>query len=762
MGDAFRIGEWLVERDLNLISRGEKRIQIEPKVMEVLIFLAGNSGRVIPRQDILHAVWPGTFVTEDVLTYSVSELRKAFGDDAKQPHFIQTIPRRGYRLIAPVERLGLPPDMAASEPSTGIPRPRRRWRILAPGAIAIAAIALLLWVLQWRRPALTEADAILLADFVNTTGDPVFDDTLKQALAVHLSQTPFLNIYSDERARETLAYMGRSTNEPLTREAGREICLRRGIKALLAGSISKLGREYVISLEALNAQTGDVIVREQFEAATKEEVLRTLGRVATNIRKGLGESINSIEKFDIPLEQATTSSLEAFKAYSLGRKRLLSGHTAEALPYYERAIESDPNFASAYDDIAWCYDYLGRRDLAAQSATRAYSLRDRVSEYERLSIEAIYHTFATGDVNKAIEVLELMRAIYPRSAPVHNTLGGRYASSGQLEKAVDCFREAIRISRHPNAYPQLARAFLRLNRLKEAKEIIAQARAQGLDNRDLRALCYTVAFLDGDRAGMAVQAQEALGQPDEYSMLALEAAAAASRGHLHEARRFQQQAIEVAQKKDKPEIAAGLIADAARREALFGDCRKAQEYIGAIKETSNWVVLVKNAQAEALCGAADEARLLADRLSEGYPDHTLIQTVHLPVIRAMIQIRSGDPAQALVSLNAIGGGSLPAALWPAYLAGEAYLAQGAGAKAEGEFRKVLDRGTGEDPFSPIYILAQLGISKARRLSGELAKSKESYQRFFALLKAADPDLPILQQARIEYSRLKGPAPPSAY
>ncbi len=760
MGDAFRIGEWLVERDLNLISCRDKKIQIEPKVMEVLVFLAGNPGRVMPRQEILRAVWPGTFVTEDVLTYSVSELRKSFGDQARQPQFIQTIPRRGYRLIAPVVQVG--PAEERPEPPAVSPRASNRRTYLTTGAATLAAIALLVFYLQWRRPALTEADAILLADFVNTTGDPVFDDTLKQALAVHLAQTPFLNIYSDERARETLAYMGRSPNEPMTREAGREICLRRGIKALLAGSISKLGREYVISLEALNAQTGDVIVREQFEAVTKEEVLRTLGRVATNIRKGLGESVASIEKFDVPLEQATTASLEAFKAYSLGRRQLLSGHMAEALPYYEHALESDPNFASAYDDIAWCYSYTGRPDLAAQSASRAYSLRDRVSEYERLSIEAIYHTFATGDANKAIEVLELMRAIYPRNAPVHNTLGGRYADAGQLEKAVDCFRAAIRISRHSNAYPQLACVYLRLNRLPEAKETIAQARAQGLDNRDLRALAYTVAFLEGDRAGMTAQAEKAAGQPDEYSMLALQAAAAASRGHLREARAFQQRAIEVAQNRNMPEMAAALVADAARTEALFGNCPKAREYLGAIHDTRSWLVMVRNAQAEALCGEAARARALAEQLAKSYPDHTMIQSVHVPLIRAMVQIRSGDPTEALAILNTIGGGKLSAALWPPYLAGEAYLAQGAGSKAEGEFRKVLERRSGEDPFSPIYILAQLGVSKARRLSGELAKSKESYQRLFALLQAADPDLPILLQARVEYSRIGSPAPTSAY
>ncbi len=757
MNGEFRVGEWLVQRELNRISKNNKSIQLEPKVMEVLVFLAGKPGEVLSRQDFHEAIWPGTFVGNEVLTYSISELRRAFEDNARNPRIIQTIPRRGYRLIATVsgsEKTETVPEVLPP-PASAVPLRRRAGPAYIGGAAALAllSIALLAWFHPWSS-ALAPNDFILLTDFANSTADPVFDDTLKHAVAMHLTQSPFLNIFPEDRVRETLRYMGRQPDASITREIGREICVRRGIKAMLTGSIASMGRIYVISLEVLNGQTGEVLAREQFEVASKEEVLRGLGLGATSLRKKLGESMKSLEKFDMPLEQATTASLDAFKAYSAGRKHLISGRFVEAIPHYHRALEFDADFASVYDDLAWCYSALAQHDLAAESATKAYSLRSRVSEYERLSIESIYYTMATGEIDKAIETLEVMRTIYPRSAPVHNTLGGRYMSAGEFEKAIESFREAIRLTHHPNAYSGLAGALVRLNRCQEAKEVIGEARDLGIDNRDLRLSLYTIAFIQGNPAGMIEQVRWASGKPDETFMLAQQAGAAAVLGQMTVARKFYGQAIDAARRHDLKNAEAELAADAGRWEAFFGNnaeaCNRAES---ALSTDRGWKVVFRSAMILARCGRSAEAQALIDEVSQKRRLPTAIQNVSLPTLRAFVELSSGNAQQALKLVEIRNSRLSRGNLWPTYVAGEAYLRTRSAAEARKEFQKILDH-RGLEPLSPLQPLAKIGLARALAASIDKERGRKAYQDFFASWVNADQDIPLFRLALSEYAGLK--------
>jgi DNA-binding winged helix-turn-helix (wHTH) protein/tetratricopeptide (TPR) repeat protein len=753
MGTEFQVGEWFIYPDLNQISNDGRTLPIEPKAMDVLLCLAAHPGEVLAREQIRREVWQGTHVGEDALTYTISELRKALGDRAKDPQFIQTIPRRGYRLIAPVSRPADTPSGSEAN-HTEFPRDRIRWRTVllgTAGFLAVVTVAFSLWHLRGS-PALTTSDSVILTDFANSTGDPVFDDALRQALAIHLKQSPFLNIFPEEQARETLPYMGRSPQEPLTKEVCREICQRRGIRAMIAGSIASLGRNYVISLEAMNSRTGEVIARHQEEAGKKEDVLKALGKAATDIRQRLGESLASIERFDKPLEQATTSSLEAFKAYSQGRKRLVAGRWAEGVPHYLRALELDSDFASAYDDLAWCYANLWQPDLAADAARKAFSLRTKVSEYEKLSISAIYYTLATGEVLKAIEALEMMRTIYPRSAPVHNTLGGRYASVGRLDDAIQSYREAIRLSQHPNAFSGMASAYLRLNRLSDAKKTIAQARSCGVDNQDLRSLSFLIAFFEEDRATMDNQVQLARGSPDEFKMKGLQAAAAAFGGRLREARLFHRQAIEAAQRSGMTQAASELAAEDSWTEALFDTRPPALHQPKSPAPVKSWQVLLQDAMTLIVRGEAREAKPLVDQLEQSYSRLDHIRNSYLPTLRAVIELETGNRAKALESLRALDADrvQLPQAL--AYIRGKALLRHEAAKEAEAEFIRIL-KNKRIDTLSPLYPLAHLGMARAAYRSGDLEKSRKSYEDFFALWKSADPDLVILEEARAEYERL---------
>ncbi|UCE59103.1 MAG: protein kinase [Phycisphaerales bacterium] len=630
--------------------------------------------------------------------------------------------------------------------------PRSRWRWLGAAVVMLALVTAFFYF----RPAqaLTESDSILLADFVNTTGEPVFDGALKQALAVQLEQSPFLNILPEQRVRKTLRFMNRSPDEPVTKPIAREICQRQYVKAMLLGSIESLGSNYVITLNAQDSRTGDSLAREQVEAASKEEVLTALGKAASRLRRKLGESLSSLEKFDIPIMKTTTSSLEAVKAYSLGAVQRAKGQHAESIPFLKRAIELDPNFAMAHGVLGTVYTGQGEIDLAIMHKTKAFELRDRVSEHEKFYISAHYFATVTGEIPKAIETYKLWKQTYPRHMTPPNNLAGVYIGLGQYDKAVKEAREALEL-RADVGYPyeNLAYAYLGLNRFEEARAIFDEQTARGLDDVDTHIGLYRIAFIQGDTAAMQRQVDWATGKPAEASMLIVRGSAAAFHGELQEAKELARQAFRLAMRGDLKERAAHWTAGEALVEADVGNFPEARERAEAalgVARTRGVEVVAARALAQA--GDIVQAEAIADDLAERYPKDTMLHAHRLAAIRGVIEIQRGNPAGAIEALEV----ALP--YEPEYLAanyfrGQAYLSMGEGPKAAVEFQKILDH-RGVAPVGVLCALSHVGLGRAYALSGDTARARRSYQDFFALWKEADPDIPILQEAQAEYAKLK--------
>ncbi|HYN07300.1 MAG TPA: protein kinase [Vicinamibacterales bacterium] len=645
---------------------------------------------------------------------------------------------------------------ASSSASVATEIKRHKKGAILLAALAAVAIAASFRFLPFRSAhALTEKDTILLTDFVNTTGDPVFDGTLKQALAVQVGQSPFLNIFSEDRVRGALRFMGRSPDERVTRDIGREVCERQGLKAMLVGSVASLGKQYAITLEAINAQTGDALALEQATAENKEQVLRALGGAALELRKKLGESLQSIQKFAAPIEQGTTSSLEAFKAFSLGVEQQLNGKYLEAIPFLKRATEIDPNFALAYARMSSMYYNSGLYDLAAEASHKAYELRDRVSERERLYISAGYYDNVTGELEKYLETLELWKRTYPNHAAPPNNLALKYAELGQFDKAAEEAREAIRLNpTSASGYSILAAAFVGLNRFDEAKAIIGQALAQKLDTSAMRRTLYRIAFVQGDATTMQQQIEWAKGKPDEYVAQNWQAENAVFSGRLRKAKEFSNRAFELAERRDLKDVAAQIAGGAAARDALLGDCRQVKERTAkALGISHSQLTMIPAGNALATCGEFSHTQTIAGELVRRFPKDTILNKVSLPLVQARIELHRGNPGQAIQLLETTRPYEAHALFQIAYLRGQAYLNLRRGPDAAAEFQKILDQ-RGWQTGSPLYPLAHLGLARAAALSGDTTKARKGYQDFFALWKDADPDIPILQEARREYEKLK--------
>jgi eukaryotic-like serine/threonine-protein kinase len=615
--------------------------------------------------------------------------------------------------------------------------------------LVIASVALFFL----NRPAvLTERDTILLADFVNTTGDATFDgSTLKQALAVQLRQTPFLTLFPEESVHETLRYMGRSENERITRQIGREICQRRGLKAQLVGTISSLGRNYVITLEAVNGLTGETIASQQVEAEGKEQVLKSLGQAALDLRKQLGESLSTLQKYNAPIEQATTSSLEALNAYSKGLEQIYRGDYKQALPLFNRAVELDPNFAGAYVWLSWTYANFGDLVKTADSAAQAYALRGRVTELEKLRIDEIYHLFTTGNFEKQKEADELIKRLYPSDSLAPASLGFGYIRIGQFEPALAEFREAIRLNPdESHYYGNTAIILARLNRFDEARETIKLAQGRGLDLWVYRLGLYLISVVQGN-VTEAQQQLELIRKVDgEGAALNAEARNAIFSGRWQKAQELYHRRAALSGKSSSYGTIAG---------ALLGFCQSGSDDIKqglAISQINSpvqimYVPVLANGS---LCGDAGEAQKLADEQKRRYPNSTLVKVYSEPIIRAAIALQRDRADEAIEFLNAAlpyEGGS--AAFWPNYLRGQAYLRLRHGTRAAAEFQKILDH-RGWDPASPMYPLAYLGLARAALLDGDVTKARSAYQDFFAIWKDADPDIPILIEAKKEYEKLR--------
>jgi eukaryotic-like serine/threonine-protein kinase len=625
---------------------------------------------------------------------------------------------------------------------------------LSLAAVIIAAVAAYSYF--YRQPVLTEKDTILLADFVNSTGEPVFDGpTLKQGLAVQLQQSPFLSLFGDEAVRQALRLMNKPPDERVTREVGREIALRRGLKAVITGAVARFDRNYSLTLEAINSQTGETIALTQVETEGKDQVLKSLSQAATQLREKLGESLSSIQRSDKPLEEATTSKLEAFQAYAVGNELSASARFTESIPVFERAVEIDPDFASAYSMLSVMHNVIGRPRRAAEYAEKAYALRDRVGEYEKLRIASRYHGFVNGDETKRIEVLMMQKRMYPRDCSGPNDLAGAYNRIGKLDQAIAEAREAIGLN--PNFTPAhrlLGWALLRFNRFAEASDAITQALQQKLDNTDFHSFLYQIDFINNDAAGMQEQLDWTLGKPDEYVALDWQTGAAAFEGRWRRAKNFSRRAIDLASRGDAKEVAARYEAEQALRDAVFGQLAPAKAAAAQSLELEpNQVTLTRAALALALCGEPSQTQQLVDEVDRRYPKDTLVNGLWLPTIKAELELQRGNAAQAIELLEAARRYEPAAEFWPQYVRGQAYLKLNKGAEARAEFQKILDH-RGEGPLSALYPLAHLGVARAAALAGDVAKSRSAFQEFLTLWGSADPDTSILIEAKKEYEKVK--------
>jgi eukaryotic-like serine/threonine-protein kinase len=657
------------------------------------------------------------------------------------------------------------PASASAIAAADSPSLRSSKALIAAGAV-VAALVLAGGFYYWHSRAaakLTEKDTIVLADFANSTGDAVFDDTLKQALAVNLGQSPFLNIVSEDKVHQTLEMMGQQTTQHISNDLAREICQRAGAKASIAGSISTLGAQYVISLGAVNCATGDTLARRQAEAPTKERILEALSDAASKMRSDLGESLSSVQKYDVPLAEATTTSLEALKALSMGRRTSREKGTAEGIPFYKRAVELDPNFALAYSSLGTAYYNLNQIDLSIAAIKKAFELRDRVTERERSHIVTLYYDIATGEIEKATEGYKQWIQIYPRDTIVYANLADEFMIAGKYQEAVDAERIGIQAEPSVVDYLNITASYIGLNRLDEAQSAINDALARKLVDPVLHENMYNLAFLRGDTAAMDREVSLSTGKTGwEDLILFMHSNTAAFRGRINDARSLSRRAVDAAQRFDLKEPAALWQADAALREAALGNREQARQFANESAKTAPGSRDAQVLIALALARAGDTARAqaLLDDLNRRFPVNTVIQSVWLPTIRAQLELDRGNAAKAVESLQPTapyelgeGIGSLNfVCMVPAYLRGEAYLGVKQGNAAASEFKKILDhRGLASNCWTGA--LAHLGLARAFALSGDIPKARTSYQDFLALWKDADPDIPILKQAKAEYAKL---------
>jgi eukaryotic-like serine/threonine-protein kinase len=662
-------------------------------------------------------------------------------------------------------------DVTPLPPTTGhvgagpLTRPGRAklgWVVIA--ALLTASAAGTLYYRTHRPKALTERDTIVLADFANSTTDPVFDDTLKQTLSVALRQSPFLNVVSGGKVAATLKLMTRPEDTPLTPEVAREVCQRAGSKAYIAGQIAPLGNHYVIGLNAVNCRSGDTLAQEQVSAASKEKVLDTLGGAAARLRGELGESLATVQKFDVPLSQATTSSLEALKAFSLGVRAGMQKSTTQSIAYYQRAVELDPEFAAAYRGLANSYASLAELGRASEYQGKAFEFRSHSSEREKLAIAADYYRFVTGELDKSAQTYQEWIENYPRDDAAYSALGIAYASLAQYEKAAKAHRENLRLAPDVGApYMNLGNCLLALQRFDEARQTAKAALAQNLDDYILRNELYALAFVTQDTPGLEEQAAWFRSQPDsEHFGLALESDTQAYSGHLSKSRDLTKQAMESAVRTDSKENAAIWQENQALREAAFGNLAEARTNAEtALKlEPDSQSVQLEGALAFAMAGENARAEALVRDLDHHFPLDTQVQSLWLPAIQAQLELNRKDPAAAIDRLEAstrIDLGQIQfinniSCLYPVYIRGQAYLAAGKGSEAAAEFQKIVDH-NGIVWNCWTGALARLGLARAYALSGDTAKAQAVYQDFLTLWKGADADITVLKQAKAEYAKL---------
>jgi DNA-binding winged helix-turn-helix (wHTH) protein/tetratricopeptide (TPR) repeat protein len=787
----FRFGEFELDPGLRQLRINGRVIILQEQSFQILSALLASPGQLVTRKELTDQLWPeGTFVDfEHSLNTAVNRLREVLEDSAEHPRFVETMPRRGYRFIAPVTNTvaaavvpGIPslpsdPQKAPEEKSaavtrTPVPLLENRNRNRNIKVAAVVASALLIAILaagaaSYLRPApkLSEKDSIVLADFTNTTGDPVFDETLRQGLAVQLEQSPFLDVVSDEQIAETLRLMAQPANAKLTRQLAGEVCQRDGSLAVLEGSIANLGGEYVIGLSAVDCHRGRTLAQTQVMAGSKRQVLHALGNAATEVRSKLGESLSSVQSFDTPLEQATTPSLEALQAYSMGRRVLaVNGDNAAAVPLFQRAIQLDPDFAVAYSSLGITYMNLGENLLAAEKAREAFELRERVSAREKFYIESHYYDIATGDLERARQIYEIWKRTYRRDFIPLTNLGDIYTQLGQYDRALAEDLESVRLDpTNGSTHADVVSDYVYLNRMGDAQAAAKRALSQEFDTPKLRGKLYVMAFLQNDLSEMKLQTSWGAEKPGvEDWFLNLQADSSAYIGKLRPARDLSRQAVVMAAGSGESEVAAGYESFSAVRESLMGNPVQAKEHVtAALRLSRGREVLAAAALALAFSGDVGESEARANELAQRFPEDTLVKYNYLPTIRARIALNRNQASKAIEAvevaapyeLGAVGDRPFTLSLYPVYVRGQAHLVTRHGSAAAAEFQKIIDH-PGVVQNELIGALAHLGLARANVLQGNTPKALAEYQEFLTLWKDADLEIPTLKQAKVEYAKLQ--------
>jgi eukaryotic-like serine/threonine-protein kinase len=756
------------------------RLRLPRQSFQILRMLLERPGELVSREELRAALWPSdTFVDfEHGLNAAINRLRETLGDEAGNPRYVETLPRRGYRYIGPIQKPveevtvaeaqpaaqeDTPPAAVPSETPAPLPeaetQPGAGWlfRYVVPIVVVSLLATAFAFVAHFGRTAkITDKDPIVMTDFANSTGDAVFDDTLRQGLIVQLEQSPLLNVVQENTIHETLRFMGRKPGDRLTKEDWREVCERSNSTTLLSGSIAVLGSQYVIGLNAEECKTGRHLADEQVQVASKEEVLKGLGKAASSLRKKLGENVASLQKFDLPLEQVTTPSLEALQAYTRGQKTFDEKGFTLAIPFFQRAIELDPNFATAYEFQAVAYRNLGRDDLGRPLIEKAYALKERASERERLLISSIYTQWILGDVQKDIEILQMMAQTFPRASVAHLLLGAEYSLLGRYADAINEEHEALRLDR-PSAvdYSLLALCYLRSGQPDEAEKTLKEGMAHYPGLAYYEANFYELAFLHGDTARMEQALASVAGKDNEPAMLEMQANTEAYHGRMGRSRQYSKRAIELSRGSGSRSLVALRESLAAMREAEVGDYALAHQHVdAALKEKPDGVVLPMIAQLLAITGDSARAGSFCRTLQKDNPSNTFIRELWLPLIYAEMASQGNDPTSALTAVEpalAFNFGS--ARLYPAYFRGQVFLQAHDGAAAAAEFQKVIDNPTVVANL-PYGALARLGLARAYALQGDGGRARDAYKEFLMVWEDADEDVPVLKEAQAEYAKLQ--------
>jgi eukaryotic-like serine/threonine-protein kinase len=754
----IRFGTFEADLAARELRKGGVKLRLQDQPFQVLSVLLENPDGLVTRDELRQRLWPAdTFVDFDNgLNTAINKIREALGDSAESPRFIETRPRRGYRFIAPVR------DLSATETPRAPARLRSvrkkiGWLVSAAAVVMLAAVGGYLYF--HRAPKLTERDSIVLADFANTTGDPVFDGTLRQGLSVQLEQTPFLELVSDDRIGQTLRLMERPPDTRLTPEAAREICQRANATTEIEGSIAVLGSQYVLGLNAVNCETGETLAREQVTADGKEKVLAALTTAASELRSKLGESRASIERYDAPLDQDTTSSLEALRDLTRCDQEFDKSDWPTAISFCEQAASLDPNCALAYMGSAIAHSFMGERGIAAEEVKKAYNLRDHASEEERFGISGAYYVVGTGDLEKAVQVQQLWTQTYPRDAHAFPQLAYSYRLLGRNDEALAAALETVKLD--PTAappYTNIILAYARQGHLDKARATLQDLEVRHLNVSEYYS--YLLDFLQNDPAAMA----QHLARESDYSRFSFEASTAAYAGRLSDSRTLTGRAI-ASIPRGQSELGAVDEAELALWEAMFGDSIVAKESaMNASKMTTpaDWDVQGITALSLALTGETTKSRELATDLNQRFRENTFVQFSYLPAIRAASALHEGKPEEAIEGLRAASPYELGAPgdgtrMMPVYVRGQAYLAAHRGEQAAAEFQKIVDN-RGLVANDPIGALAHLGLGRAYTIQGDTARARPEYQTFLALWKDADPDIPVLIAAKSEYAKLPKPGP----